>query len=700
MIRINLLGRERPKKTSTSWWRELFKTNAPRTRPAPVPQPASVHPLTTPSDRRPSLRMLADVAESHDADDRLGFKAFADAIAGIIDSPRTATPLVMAINAKWGAGKTTLGQMIRRRLEAKPAADSYSPHVTCWFNAWMHDDAPNLASSLAADIAQEANLSRGWLRRIVRPLPSSLSTAKQRRIRKGLISFAILALIILACTAGSLRLGFSLSDVVKLSPEVIKSLTGLQGGAYATALVVTFLLLFKAALSILPVAKSVGEFVKDPKSAAATASMQEVRSQLGKLIKQATPRKCKFVIFVDDLDRCRPPRSVDVLEAINQLLDHPSVVVVLMADMQVVAKCANIKYTSLAGPADISRTTRPPTGFSAYGWNYIQKIIQLQFDLPIHPVGEIRRMLETLVKLVKEDPEERARGRLAAIWQRIRLNIDRVMGRLRIPSGHPYPLGWAILLVLLMGFSWSDWATRLYLSTGSTFFIVARRINTLLVVLVVVASGVLIVVIQTAERRRRREIDQQIRSEIAAGERDFSRVEASIKKSNSSWRNDPLVEGLLRERLQRYLEDESELQREAEDEVMRHLEPLPRHAKRLLNRLRLLLFVAHERKMFGGKPPLSPRQIGKWAVLCERWPELAQAICTDPGIMVRLEDPKKHRAVVRQRAPLYQDDPALREFCLSADGVKLSLVMVRIVEFASANAPSVPRDQQSSVAHP
>ena len=65
---------------------------------------------------------------------------------------------------------------------------------------------------------------------------------------------------------------------------------------------------------------------------------------------------------------------------------------------------------------------------------------------------------------------------------------------------------------------------------------------------------------------------------------------------------------------------------------MRHLEPMPRHAKRLLNRLRLLLFVAHERKMFGGKPTLSSRHIGKWAVLGERWPELSQIVCTSPEI--------------------------------------------------------------------
>ncbi len=136
--------------------------------------------------------------------------------------------------------------------------------------------------------------------------------------------------------------------------------------------------------------------------------------------------------------------------------------------------------------------------------------------------------------------------------------------------------------------------------------------------------------------------------------------------------------------MQRYLEDESELQREAEDEVMRYLEPMPRHAKRLLNRLRLLLFVAHERKMFGGRPMLSPRHIGKWAVLGERWPELLQEICRDPQIMKGLETVETHKAEIRRRVPVYENDESLRDLCLSQAGVTLWPVIQRIVEFTPA----------------
>jgi hypothetical protein len=115
MIRINLLGQTRPRQGKWSWNPFTRSEEVSRSKRNSVFVSSDVP--VPPPDRRPSLRMLADTALIDDLEDRLGFKPFADAIAGIIDSPRTATPLVMAINAKWGAGKTTLGQMIRRRLQ-------------------------------------------------------------------------------------------------------------------------------------------------------------------------------------------------------------------------------------------------------------------------------------------------------------------------------------------------------------------------------------------------------------------------------------------------------------------------------------------------------------------------------------------------------------------------------------------------------
>jgi hypothetical protein len=585
----------------------------------------------------------------------------------------------MAINAKWGAGKTTLGQMIKRRLESKPAADGSSPHVTCWFNAWMHDDSPSLATSLAAEVAQAANHSRAWWRRFFGPLPSSLSPAKSKSIRRGLLYLAFLTMIVAAYISVSLRLGYSLADIAKLDPRVIKSFTSLPGNAYAAVFIAFLVLLFQSATAILPVAKSVGEFVRDPGSTAKTASMQDVQRQLGRLIKQATPKGSKFVIFIDDLDRCRPPRSVDLLEVVNQLLNHPGVAVMLMADMQVVKRCAEIRYRSLMREGHDRAEAKSPMLSATYGWDYLQKVIQLQFDLPICPVDSIRRMISGLSK---ELPEEEQGSLLRAIWRGLTSKFQRLLSRvLRSPRLLLISLGFAsagILLILPLRRGW-------FIGRGpfvrSTLEFVASFI---LGITSSVMVGYCVERFNTFRRRRR--IDNQIRARISAGERDFSQVEAAVKELNPVWRSDPVVEGLLRERLQRYLEDESELQREAEDEVMQHLEPLPRHAKRLLNRLRLLLFIAHERKIFGGEPTLSARHIGKWAVLCERWPELALVISRDPDVMKLLEDPTSHDGAVMNLTPHYRNDKTLQQFCLSDIETRLAPVMERIVQFRSTKS--------------
>lgn len=631
--------------------------------------------------------MLADAALADESQDQLGFKAFADALAGVIDSPRTSTPLVLAINAKWGAGKTTLGRMIKRRLEAKPAVGGNAPHVTCWFNSWVHDQSPSLATSLAAEVAQVANRFRASWRRVIAPLPSTVSSARDRRIRKGLKYFGLLLVLAAACIIVSLKLGSGLSDVVRLDPKVMKSLAGLQGGAYLAALVVAALLLFKTLVGILPVAKSVAAFVSDPRSTANTASMPEVRSQLGKLIRQATPKKSKFVIFVDDLDRCRPPSSVDVLEAVNQLLDHSQVVVVMMADMHVVAKCAEIKYRSLEKPVAPGEASHSEMEFSAYGWNYIQKIIQLQFDLPVYPASAIRGLIESLVKRV---PEERTGGGFGLIRTKLESTLRRIQSTFTPLESARAFRNIFFLLVASLGVGWA-----LNVQLRARVRLEPREIAHVTLVmwaLTAATAGIACVALlpeiytRIRDAARRRKVDRQIRARVAAGERDFASVEASIRMENRSAEKNPRMEGILRERLQRYLEDESEIQREAEDEVMRYLEPLPRHAKRLLNRLRLLLFVAHERKMFGGRPTLNARHIGKWAVLCERWPELAQAVSSDSEVMHQLEDDRKHGAVISRRAPLYKGDEALREFCLSEDGLRLGPLMQRILEFAPASS--------------
>ena len=102
------------------------------------------------------LQTLADAPVDDDAADRFGYADIADGLARLIEGKETATPLTIALSAPWGAGKTSLLRLVESRVVRQRAARGEAPTIVVWFNAWMHDAAPNLSAALAADIARNA----------------------------------------------------------------------------------------------------------------------------------------------------------------------------------------------------------------------------------------------------------------------------------------------------------------------------------------------------------------------------------------------------------------------------------------------------------------------------------------------------------------------------------------------------------------
>jgi hypothetical protein len=97
------------------------------------------------------------------------------------------------------------------------------------------------------------------------------------------------------------------------------------------------------------------------------------------------------------------------------------------------------------------------------------------------------------------------------------------------------------------------------------------------------------------------------------------------------------AEALLHERaLLRTLNDEHVLH-EAHAEVADHLSPFPRSTKRFLNQVRVLAGIAAARGVAAGERRPSPRHFGRYALLKERWPQVAAAFMRDPRRAAELE---------------------------------------------------------------
>jgi hypothetical protein len=361
----------------------------------------------TEPDTGVQVRMLADAPIDDERFDLLGHRDYAAALAFVIDHPETGTPLTIAINAPWGAGKTSIAKLTEQRLD-KNLVRSAKPPIVCWFNAWHHDDAPNIATALAAAVARAAARERSIWRRVTDPLPSALLTPHGRR-RRYLITSV---------------LGAALGLAAYVQSGAFSKLTGNRVSWSVAAALLPFVLRTTAAVR--GTAADVGSLLRTPTAAFASGSIDEVRSDLGRLIHQATQRgqyhrppheHRRLVVFIDDLERCQPSRSIEVCETVSHLLSHEDVVVVLIGDMQTLATAAETKYKDLAPRY---RTGLLPETADAlagsFGEMYLEKIIQFRFDVPADPAGGFVKLVAQLVGHTVEKGAPPTGGVITWLW--------------------------------------------------------------------------------------------------------------------------------------------------------------------------------------------------------------------------------------------------------------------------------------------
>lgn len=100
-------------------------------------------------------------------------------------------------------------------------------------------------------------------------------------------------------------------------------------------------------------------------------------------------KRSKLIIFVDDLDRCEPPRAADVVEAINLFLDAEGCIFVVGMDSDTVAMSIEVKYKDL-----FARLQAENAGIVSLGRAFLEKIVQIPFTVPRPTPDQILTMVK------------------------------------------------------------------------------------------------------------------------------------------------------------------------------------------------------------------------------------------------------------------------------------------------------------------
>jgi tRNA A37 threonylcarbamoyladenosine biosynthesis protein TsaE len=288
-------------------------------------------------------KILSDSPLRDTDEARFHFDEFAVTLARLIADPETRTPLTIGISGKWGSGKTTLLRRAQKLLDEtnkrrKPSfanedetKSSFRKCKTVWFDAWKYNDEDELLVALVRTILYK--MQNGELK------DKFKAFLGQDEIEP---TYDFISMFINAFQFKFGGLGAEMQ--VKFDPEKHKEESPFKTH---TSLFDYFDTAFENLLALWVHGK---------------ADYQKIKEKEGAL-----------VVFIDDLDRCLPAKAVQVLEAVKLFLDKDGCVFVLGADTRIVQDAITKHYDD-AGIRDEN------VG------DYIEKLIQLRFDLP--PVHE------------------------------------------------------------------------------------------------------------------------------------------------------------------------------------------------------------------------------------------------------------------------------------------------------------------------
>jgi hypothetical protein len=316
--------------------------------------------------------------------DQLGFQPYVTAFADLITSPHTKPPLTIGIFGSWGSGKSFLLEHIEREIDARHEAQPETiPRVhVVRFNAWEYSATEVVWPGLVRKIVTRLDKLTTWPRRkrIATRLRWNLSR-QWSALRVQLI-------------AGLLVVGAA------IAAAIVQGERSLAGAIFGVAAALGVGGVLKAAKD--PVAQWVTALFAGSDYGRRLGIMEDIKHDLETLEARLHRTDAdgndvvtgRILVLIDDLDRCEPAKAVEVLQAINLLLNLSSFIVVLGIDARIVTGAIEKHYEGLLGKSGAS------------GYEYLDKIVQIPFRIPEPGRDEIKSFVASQLGNPEPPPAE------------------------------------------------------------------------------------------------------------------------------------------------------------------------------------------------------------------------------------------------------------------------------------------------------
>ncbi|HFS0815195.1 KAP family P-loop NTPase fold protein [Pseudomonas aeruginosa] len=228
-------------------------------------------------------------------------------------------PLVICLDAPWGAGKTTFLKLWSQYLRSLEIKNLY---LNAWENDFADDPLLPLISTFDKWIAAENEESK-----------AQAAWKKARKFVPGILKSSAVA----ATKAAS----FGILDIDK---ELEKLAGDVVGGA---------------------VGDIIDSFNVKQKS------LEQFKSQLSLALEALPDNQNNLIIFIDELDRCRPTYAIETLERVKHLFDLNRIIFILAINRDQLSKSIQGVY-----------------GTSFNGAQYLKRFIDIDYQLRTPSIKE------------------------------------------------------------------------------------------------------------------------------------------------------------------------------------------------------------------------------------------------------------------------------------------------------------------------
>ena len=302
------------------------------------------------------------VADNETAVDLLYYESVAGTVVRLLQE-KSDEPLSVGIHGDWGAGKSSVLMMVEKALESEP-------RVLCVrYNGWLFQGFDDAKAVLIETIVEELLRARSGIEKVKDKARDVLRRVGWMKVARKAASYGVTAVT----GVPSLE---TVRDLSTLASAVIGKGEEASAGEEIASLLA-----------------GAADYLKEAEETSAADQMHAFREEFKQLLEAADIDR--LVVLVDDLDRCLPATSIETLEAIRLFLFVPRAAFVIAADEGM------IEYAVRQHFPDLPVATGPAT----YARNYLEKLIQVPFRLPMLGYEETR-VYVTLLLVLNECGEE------------------------------------------------------------------------------------------------------------------------------------------------------------------------------------------------------------------------------------------------------------------------------------------------------